>query len=148
MGGGHSSGASIKVDLDNINIDKLRELDEEPLRKNIIIPLLNYIEVQNVVDMHGSREEGIDIYFETFDIFGNTVNSAARYQTMCDPMQINIPESMKDVLQDKYKIVERLPRKVKGKGLMPMYYLHNPLPTINIPKKEDILHTNKLCLMY
>ena len=84
----------------------------------------------------------------TFDIFGNTVNSAARYQSMCDPMQINIPQSMKDVLQDKYKIVERLPRKVKGKGLMPMYYLHNPLPTINIPKKEDILHTNKLCLMY
>ncbi len=84
----------------------------------------------------------------TFDIFGNTVNTAARYQSMCDPMQINIPKSMKDVLQDKYKIVERLPRKVKGKGLMPMYYLHNPLPTINIPKKEDVLHTNKLCLMY
>ena len=84
----------------------------------------------------------------TFDIFGNTVNTAARYQSMCDPMQINIPKSMKDVLQDKYKIIERLPRKVKGKGLMPMYYLHNLLPTINIPKKEDILHTNKLCLMY
>ena len=84
----------------------------------------------------------------TFDIFGDTVNSAARYQTMCDPMQINIPKSMMSVLQDKYKIVERLPRRVKGKGLMQMYYLHNPLPTINIPKKEDVLHTNKLCLMY
>ncbi len=84
----------------------------------------------------------------TFDIFGNTVNMAARYQSICDPMQINIPESMKEVLQKEYQIIERLPRKVKGKGIMPMYYLHNPLPTINIPKKEEIVLTNKLSLMY
>jgi len=84
----------------------------------------------------------------TFDIFGNTVNMAARFQTLCDPMQINIPESMKEVLQHKYQIIERLPRKVKGTGVMPMYYLHNPLPVINLPKKEDIVVSNKLTLMY
>ena len=84
----------------------------------------------------------------TFDIFGNTVNMAARFQTLCDPMQINIPLSMKEVLQDKYQIIERLPRKVKGTGVMPMYYLHNPLPVVNIPKKEDIVVSNKLTLMY
>ena len=61
----------IKIDLDNINIDKLKRLDEEQLRKKILIPLLKYIDAQNVIDMHGSGEEGIDIYFETFDIFGN-----------------------------------------------------------------------------
>ena len=73
---------SIKVDLDNINIDKLRKLNEEQLRKNIIIPLLNYIEVQNVVDMHGSREEGIDIYFETFDIFGDKLRWGVQVKTV------------------------------------------------------------------
>jgi len=84
----------------------------------------------------------------TFDIFGNTVNMAARYQTLCDPMQINIPKSMAEVLKSKYHIIERSPRKVKGQGIMPMYYLHNPLPKANIPKEEDIFVTNKPALMY
>jgi len=84
----------------------------------------------------------------TFDIFGNTVNMAARYQSICDPMQINIPKSMMEVLKTKYHIIERSPRNVKGQGIMPMYYLHNPLPKVNIPKKEDIFITNKLALMY
>jgi len=84
----------------------------------------------------------------TFDIFGNTVNMAARYQSICDPMQINISKSMMDVLKTKYHIIERSPRKVKGQGIMPMYYLHNPLPKINIPNKKDIFVSNKLALMY
>ena len=84
----------------------------------------------------------------TFDIFGNTVNMAARYQSLCDPMQINIPESMAKILKTKYHIIERSPRNVKGKGIMPMFYLHNPLPKINIPKEEDIVVTNKPALMY
>ena len=84
----------------------------------------------------------------TFDIFGNTVNMAARYQSICDPMQINISKSMMDVLKTKYHIIERSPRNVKGQGIMPMYYLHNPLPKANIPKKEEIFVTNKLALMY
>ncbi len=84
----------------------------------------------------------------TFDIFGNTVNMAARYQSICDPMQINIPKSMMEVLRTKYHIIERSPRFVKGQGIMPMYYLHNPLPKANIPKKEDIITSNKLALMY
>ena len=62
---------SLRIDLENINIDKLKKLDEKQLRKEILIPLLKYIDAQNVIDMHGSEEEGIDIYFETFDIFGN-----------------------------------------------------------------------------
>lgn len=59
-----------EIDLDKINIDRLAVLDENTLRKQVIIPLLKYIDVQNVTDMHGVDEEGIDIYFETLDIFG------------------------------------------------------------------------------
>jgi hypothetical protein len=61
----------VELDLNKINIDRLRMLDEDTLRKNVLIPLLKYIEAQNVTDMHGSNEEGIDIYFEALDIFGN-----------------------------------------------------------------------------
>jgi len=72
----------LEKDLNKINIDKLKKLDETQLRRNIIIPLLNYIEAQNVVDMHGSSEEGIDIYFETFDIFGEKLRWGVQVKTV------------------------------------------------------------------
>jgi CheY-like chemotaxis protein/class 3 adenylate cyclase len=73
----------------------------------------------------------------TFDIFGNTVNMASRYQTICDPMQINIPKDIKEELEKEFKIIERLPKRVKGQGIMPMYYLHHPLTTIKTIKKDE-----------
>jgi len=64
-----------------------------------------------------------------FDIFGETVNMASRFQTMCEPMQINVSESLRKPLSEAYKLVARVPRRVKGKGVMPMYYIHHPLKT-------------------
>ncbi|MBR8536409.1 response regulator [Carboxylicivirga sediminis] len=69
-----------------------------------------------------------------FDIFGETVNMASRFQTMCEPMQINVSESLSKPLSEAYKLVTRVPRKVKGKGVMPMYYIHRPLAEV---KKEE-----------
>ncbi|MBK3519992.1 adenylate/guanylate cyclase domain-containing response regulator [Carboxylicivirga marina] len=69
-----------------------------------------------------------------FDIFGETVNMASRFQTMCEPMQINVSESLSKPLSEAYKLVTRVPKKVKGKGVMPMYYIHKPLKPI---KKEE-----------
>ncbi len=62
-----------------------------------------------------------------FDIFGETVNMASRFQSMCEPMQINVSESLSKPLSEAYKLVTRVPRKVKGKGVMPMYYIHHRL---------------------
>jgi hypothetical protein len=62
---------AVKVTINTINIDKLKMLDEDVLRKSILLPLLAHIEVQNIIDMHGSSEKGIDIYFETCDAFGH-----------------------------------------------------------------------------
>jgi CheY-like chemotaxis protein/class 3 adenylate cyclase len=84
-----------------------------------------------------------------FDIFGHTVNMAARFQAACDPMQINIPKNMKEVIEHKYRLIERLPHKVKGQGIMHMYYVHHPAPKpIFIPQKEEILISNKPVLAY
>lgn len=62
---------AVKVTINTINIDKLKTLNEDALRKSILLPLFAYIEVQNIIDMHGSSEKGIDIYFETCDAFGH-----------------------------------------------------------------------------
>ena len=63
----------------------------------------------------------------SFDIFGDTVNTAARMQTYCDPMQINVSQSTYDMIGDYYNMIKRISRKVKGKGAVNMYYLHRPI---------------------
>ena len=60
-----------KITIETINIDRLKGLAEDELRKSILLPLLNYIGAQNVTDMHGSNEKGIDVYFENYDAFGH-----------------------------------------------------------------------------
>lgn len=62
----------------------------------------------------------------SFDIFGDTVNTASRMQTYSNPMQINISQSTFDLIKDYYHVIRRVPRKVKGKGALNMYYLHKP----------------------
>ncbi|MBN3033390.1 MAG: hypothetical protein JW873_04775 [Candidatus Saganbacteria bacterium] len=58
------------INLDTINIDILKSIkNEDLLRQKIIIPLLNYIFAEDVKDMHGSAEMGIDVWFENPDIF-------------------------------------------------------------------------------
>ncbi len=63
----------------------------------------------------------------SFDIFGDTVNTAARMQAYCDPMQINVSHSTFSLISNFYTMVKRIPRKVKSKGAISMYYIHRPL---------------------
>lgn len=57
--------------LGQITAPRLISLSENQLRKQIIIPLLSEIGAENVKDMHGRNEEGIDVYFEYYDIFNH-----------------------------------------------------------------------------
>ncbi len=63
----------------------------------------------------------------SFDIFGDTVNTASRMQTNCDPMQINVSQTTYDLINSYYNMIKRISRKVKGKGAVNMYYLHRPI---------------------
>ena len=63
----------------------------------------------------------------SFDIFGDTVNTASRMQSYSSPMQINVSQNTYDLIQDYYYMIKRISRKVKGKGALNMYYLHRPV---------------------
>lgn len=63
----------------------------------------------------------------TYDIWGDTVNLASRLEHMSEPFKINVSESVKDKLCDKYQFEERGELPVKGKGKMKMYFLSPPL---------------------
>lgn len=62
-----------KIDLDKINIRKLRRYNEDILRKHVIIPLLEELGADHIKDMHKNKEneQGIDVYFDALDIFGH-----------------------------------------------------------------------------
>lgn len=60
-----------KIDMDCLTAEQLGRLPEDSLRRDIIIPLLEEIGAENVIDMHGRNEQGIDVYFEWPDVFGH-----------------------------------------------------------------------------
>lgn len=62
-----------KIDLDKINLVKLRRYNEDTLREKVIVPLLQDLGVDNIKDMHRDKryEGGIDIYFDILDVFGH-----------------------------------------------------------------------------
>ena len=56
-----------------------------------------------------------------YDIFGDTVNIAARMEELSLPMQINISEATHTLLQDHFTFTRRSGIEVKGKGKLAMY---------------------------
>ena len=60
-----------------------------------------------------------------YDIFGDTINVAARMETNSLPMRINLSEYTYNLLKDKYHFEKREPIIVKGKGLTNMYFLED-----------------------
>ncbi len=73
----------------------------------------------------------------SYDIFGDNVNIAARMQTYSGPMQINVSEPTRKLLAPHYSFVRRVPQRVKGKGMIEMYYLHKPKENQEIKSQKS-----------
>lgn len=58
-----------------------------------------------------------------YDVFGDTINTASRMESNSDPMCINISETTKLLVQDDFAVTSRGAFEVKGKGVMPMYFV-------------------------
>lgn len=58
-----------------------------------------------------------------YDLFGDTVNTAARMEQYGEKMRINLSETARKLAGDKFKFIERNPIEVQGKGKMIMYFL-------------------------
>ena len=58
-----------------------------------------------------------------YDIFGDSINTAARMEQNSEAMKINVSEVTYHLLKGDYVFEKRLPKDIKGKGLMNMYYL-------------------------
>ena len=58
-----------------------------------------------------------------YDIFGDTVNTAARMEQLSEPMRINVSETTRILVPSRGTFTPRPPCEVKGKGMMKMYFL-------------------------
>jgi class 3 adenylate cyclase len=67
-------------------------------------------------------------YKFTYDIWGNAVNVAERMESASEPGRINISATCWQHLRDRFDTEPRGQIDVKGKGLMPMYFLNRIKP--------------------
>ncbi len=58
-----------------------------------------------------------------YDIWGSTVNIAARMESKSEPGRINVSENTYQLLKDKWKFTYRGEFEVKNKQLLPMYFV-------------------------
>jgi adenylate cyclase len=74
----------------------------------------------------------------SYDLWGDTVNTASRMQTSGAPGCIQVTERTRDLLGERYLLQERGRIQVKGKGEMPTYFLsgraHHPDHTLDLPE--------------
>lgn len=58
-----------------------------------------------------------------YDIWGDTVNTASRIESVCETGRINISQETYEIVKNRYNIISRGKIDVKSKGLIEMYYV-------------------------
>ncbi len=77
-----------------------------------------------------------------YDIWGDTVNVAARMESLSEPNRVNVSESTYLLIRDTYTCEHRGQIHVKNKGMMDMYFVNGPkkkeTPKAKIEKQVNI----------
>ena len=102
---------------------------------NAAIEMMQYMESRNKVNpiklqirigIHTGHVIGsvVGIKKYIYDVFGDTVNTAARLEGLSMPMRINISHDVKENLSDSYNFEDRGLIDVKGKQAMQMFFIN------------------------
>lgn len=77
------------------------------------------------IGIHSGKVVGgiVGIKKYIYDVFGDAINTAARMETLSEPMKINVSEYTYQLVKDRFNFSLREPREVKGKGMMNMYFV-------------------------
>ena len=62
-----------------------------------------------------------------YDIWGDTVNTAARMEQSSEPNRINISQSTYELVKDKFQCSFRGKQPAKNKGLIEMYFVESKI---------------------
>ena len=58
-----------------------------------------------------------------YDVFGDTINVAARMESLSKPMRLNVSAATAELLGETFRLSTRPPTRVKGKGEMQMFFV-------------------------
>jgi adenylate cyclase len=58
-----------------------------------------------------------------YDVWGDAVNTASRMESTGEPGKIQVPSDIRELLADGFEFEERGVIDVRGKGLMPTWFL-------------------------
>ena len=58
-----------------------------------------------------------------YDVFGDTINTASRMETLSEPMRINVSQATRELAGDAFPFAPRGSQEVKGKGPMRMFFV-------------------------
>jgi len=72
-----------------------------------------------------------------FDIWGDTVNIAARMESNAEPGKINISESTYNLVKDSFKCSYRGEIEVKNRGILKMYYADSIIDGLTFKQFEE-----------
>ena len=61
-----------------------------------------------------------------YDLFGDSVNTAARIQAATEPMQITLSQTTWELVRDEFTCRPRPPVELPGKGLVALYDFVRP----------------------
>ncbi|MGP1587075.1 MAG: adenylate/guanylate cyclase domain-containing protein [Treponemataceae bacterium] len=79
-----------------------------------------------------------------FDIFGDTVNTAFRLESVTVPMGCTVSKNTAELIQGKFKLLERPDQELKGKGKVSCYYIaYKNNDNSQITDKEQIKNLYK-----
>ncbi len=68
----------------------------------------------------------VGIHKYIYDVFGDTINTAARMESHSAPMKINLSETTRNLATEGFDYAPREPVEVKGKGVMQMFFVEPP----------------------
>lgn len=74
----------------------------------------------------------------TYDLWGDTVNTASRMEEMCEPDMIQISQTTYQYIQDQYSFDPRGEVSVKGKGPMHAYLTNTTMAGLNEKRQNSL----------
>lgn len=84
----------------------------------------------------------------SYDLWGDSVNIASRFESSGHPEKIHVSQDVKDLLEDEFTFEDCGEILIKGKGMMQSYFLtgHQPVDQINETSNDVIIAPSSLAL--